>query len=502
VAVAACARNRRTPDDTLVVLVDTPTRTADPRYSSNNYEVKLSRLVTAGLTAVDTPDMKPRLDLAERIAAITPTSWLVRLRPGLKFSTGAALTAHDVAWTYHSVLRDGSDSLYHKSFRERFAAVTAVSDLEVRFELVKPLATLMTDLEFGIVSRASADERGRFRGGGVVGAGPYHLVGLTSTLVELARNPHYHGTAARLPRAELRLVRDATARTLMLVGGSADLAQNALRLDLLDDVARRPRIAVTSGPSVLLTYLMFNNDDPVLRDVRVRRAIALAIDRQAIVSAKFSGRAVLATGLLPPSHWAYHPVPQLARDLAAARALLDEAGLPDPDGEGPAPRLRLVYKTSTDAFRVSVVKVIAAQLAEVGIEVEVRPFEFATFFADIKKGNFQLASMQTSDITDPDFYFTYFHSSRIPSGELPDGGNRWRYRNPRVDDLTERGRHELEVDARRRLYDEVQTLVNADLPIVALWHEDNVVIANREVVGYEILPNARLSGLVHASKVH
>jgi peptide/nickel transport system substrate-binding protein len=287
----------------------------------------------------------------------------------------------------------------------------------------------------------------------------------------------------------------------MMVGGSADLVQNGVRLDLIDDVAKRERIAVTSGPSAILTYMMMNNTDPALSDVRVRRAIALAIDRPALVAAKFSGRARLADTLLPESHWAHAAGnTQYHHDPARARALLDEAGFRDPDGAGPRPRLRLTYKTSTDQFRVGLARIIAAQLGEVGIAVEVRPFEFATFFADIKKGNYQLGSMQTVDMADPDFYFTYFNSSRIPTKEYPDAGNRWRYKNARVDELTEAGRRELDREKRRALYDEAQHLVADDVPIIPLWHEDNVVLAHKDVSGYEILPNARLTGLAKAIK--
>ncbi|MEZ4367975.1 MAG: ABC transporter substrate-binding protein [Kofleriaceae bacterium] len=499
---AGCGRRgRQTPDDTLVVLMDTPMKSADPRYCGTNNEVKLARLATAGLVALDTPDLRPRLDLAERIDRLDDVTFEVTLRPGLRFADGSPLEAADVVWSYQSVLDPGSDSLLHKGFVDRFAAVEELDPRRVRFRLTAPLATLMTDLEFGILSRRGAGPDGRFAGGLPLGAGPYRVTALSPAVVELERNPHYHGEPAALPRLELRVVRDATARILMLVGGSADLTQNTIRLDLVDDVARRDRVEVASGQSVLLTYLMMNNDDPVLADVRVRRAIALALDRPAIIAGKFSGRAQLATGLLPPAHWAYNgEVRRYPHDPAEARRLLDEAGFPDPDGDGPAPRLRLTYKTSSDAFRAAVARVIASQLGEVGIAVEVRPFEFATFFADVKRGSYQLASMQTSDITDPDYYFSYFHSSRIPTATDPDAGNRWRYRNPRVDELTAAGRRELDPERRRVLYAEVQALVADDVPVVPLWHEDNVVLSNREVQGYVIVPNARLGGVARTTK--
>ncbi len=499
VLVGCGARDRRTPADTLVVLIDTPITTVDPRLSRNNYESKLARLVAPGLTAVDTVDLVPRLELAEAVEAVDPVTFVVTLRPGLRFSDGSPLTAVDVAFTYRTIL--GGLGPFARSLAEKLAGVDALDARRARFRLHRPLATFFTDLDMGIVSMRAAGLDGVFAGGDAVGAGPYRLVTLGDTRLTLVANPHYHGAAPQLPRLDLRIVRDATARILMLVGGSADLVQNGVRVDLLDDVAARSRVTVASGPSALLTYMMLNNDDPLLRDVRVRQAIALAIDRPAVIAAKFGGRAVLASGLLPPSHWAFNPrVTRWEHDLARARGLLDAAGLRDPDGDGPAPRARFVYKTSADQFRVAIARVLAAQLAEVGLEVEVRAFEFATVFADIKKGSFQIASMQTTDITGPDFYHTYFHSGRIPTSKDPDAGNRWRYRNTRVDELTVAGRGELDQAQQRRIYDEVQAIVADEVPVVPLWHEDNVVVANRTVRGYQIVPNARLVGLITTTK--
>lgn len=487
---SSCApRDRRTPDDTLVVVIEAAMTSADPRHAISSYDSKLSKLVHVGLTAVDTPSLEPRLELASRIDRLDDRTWEIELRADARFSDGQPVTAADVAYTYGSVLAADSDSMFHRGYAERFARVEAVAERVVRFHLHAPLATFLSDIDFGIISRS-----GR-------GAGPYVVRELTSTHAVLAVNPHYFGTAPKVPVVEIKFVRDASARLLMLVGGSADLIQNGVRLDLLDELTARPRVQLAAAPSVLLTYLMMNNADPLLRDARVRQAIALAIDRPAIVAAKFGGRAQLATGLLPPGHWAYaDDAVRWDRDLARARALLDEAGLRDPDGAGPAPRVRLVYKTSADAFRVTVARVLAAQLAEVGIEVEVRAFEFATFFADVKRGSFQLASMQTGEISEPDYYYNYFHSSRIPDARNPDGGNRWRYANPEVDRLAEAGRRELDRERRRAIYGELQRIVARDVPIVPLWHEDNVVLTNVDVQGYTITPNARLVGLRDAWK--
>lgn len=500
-ATAGCGRRTHPPADTMVVLVDTIMETADPRYCNNNYETKLSRLVAPGLTTVDTQSLDAAPMLAESWQMTDPLTWDFVLKPGQRFSDGSPVTAADVAWTFMSVIDDQSPSTSGSQFRERFKLVEAIDDLRVRFHLQKPLATMLGDADFGVLSQKAAGPDGSFPGGRVVGAGPYRVVSLDQRRVLLERNPYYAGTPARMPRLDLRVVRDAGARNLMLVGGSADLAQNSVRLDLIDDVAHDGSLAVTSGKSAILTYLAMNNDDPILKDVRVRQAIALAIDRPALIAAKFTGRAVLATGLMPPGHWAYNPnVPRWDHDLPRAKALLDAAGHPDPDGDGPRMRFKLTFKISSDQFRVSIARVMAAQLRQVGIDVDVRVLEFQTMFADIKAGSYQLSSMQTSDITDPDFLRTYFSSTRIPTPKDKNANNRWRYRNTTVDVLTEEGRRVLDQAGRKAIYDIVQYIVASDVPVVFLWHEDNVVIARRDVTGYEIMPVARLAGLASVFK--
>jgi peptide/nickel transport system substrate-binding protein len=502
VVALACgchARVRRTPDDTLVYVLESYVSDLDPRYVNTSNEAKLSRLCAAGLVSVDQQSLEPKLELAERFDQIDPLTWDVTVRADARFPDGTALTSADVVYTFTSALDPALHSTSFHAFDERFAGVEAVSERVARFHLKSPLATFRSDLEFGIVEKKVADENGgRFPGGGVVGAGPFTPISVARDHVILGRNPNYFAGAPPLGRLDFRVIPDTNARLLMLVGGSADLGQNTVRVDLVDDVLERPRLAIQSGPSAILTYLLMNNDDPLLKDVRVREAIAYAIDREKILKVRFHGRAVLATGLVAPGHWAYEPdVEKYGYDPARARQLLDEAGYPaGPDGV----RLSLVYKTSSDAFRVAVAHLIAEQLGQVGIEVEVRPFEFATFFDDVKRGRYQIATLQTSEIAEPDMYYNYFHSSRIPTDDFPNLANRWHYRSAEADRLMEEGRRELDRPKRKAIYSALQKLVARDLPVIPLWHEDNIAVINRDVQGFEVLPNARLSALARAWK--
>jgi peptide/nickel transport system substrate-binding protein len=501
VAAACGVRDRRTPDDTIVVLVEARFSSIDPRYTNSVDDVKLSRLVAPGLTSVENGSVEPRLLLAESITWRDARTADVTLRPGLRFSDGTPLTSADVVFTFESARDPALESALLRNMRDRFAGFEALDERRVRIHLTEPLATLLSDLEFGIVSRRAAGADRRFDGGTVVGAGPYLVESFDAEDIRLRRNPHWPFAAPRTERVRMRTVRDSNARALMLAGGSADLTLNSMRIDLVDDLSQGRRVELATGPGLKLTYIMMNGQDPALRDVRVRRAIAHAIDRELTMRSKLDGRALLATGLLPPGSWADNRAVETYRhDPDRARALLDEAGFPDPDGPGGRPRLRLTYKTSSDQVRVALARVWAAQLAEVGIAVEVQSFEWNTVFADYKAGNYQLGSLQSAAITEPDFLYAYFNSSRIPTPLDPNALNRVRYASDRVDQLTELARRTADRTARRAAYAELQAILARDLPIIPLWHEANVAVMNTDLRGFELLPNASLYGLLGASK--
>ena len=230
----------------------------------------------------------------------------------------------------------------------------------------------------------------------------------------------------------------------------------------------------------------------MLSNFQVRKALALAIDRQAIIRDLLRGLARPASGVLAPSHWAYHgQVAQYAFDPARARRLLDEAGYPDPDGDGPEKRFVLSYKTSQDRLRIRIAEVIGKYLEAVGIGVEIRSYEWGTFFADIRNGNFQLFSLTWVGVTEPDIYHYVFHSRSLP----PDGANRGGYANPGLDRLLEQGRRETDSEKRREVYARVQEIVAGDLPYISLWHNEEVAVLSREIRGFQVYPGGDLISL-------
>ncbi|MCA9537329.1 MAG: ABC transporter substrate-binding protein [Myxococcales bacterium] len=469
----------------------------DPRLNIRAWPGKLLHLMFEGAVSVHNAALEPRPALAERIEQPAPEVYELTVRADARFHDGAAVTAEDLRATYASVLEPSLGSPFRSLF-ERVVRMEVLDPRRLRIVINGPHAPFLSDLSLGVLPARSIGPGGRLVGP-PIGAGPYQLAARSDDVeVVLERHAPYWRGQPRTPYLVLRTVRDENTRLLALLSGAADLVQNAVTPRLVDAMRDRPELTISRGPGVAYSYLAFNLRDPALADVRVRRAIAHAIDRQRLIDHKFCGTASPSTGMLAPGHWAYSDkVDHYPYDPAAATALLDAVGLPPATAD--TPRLRLSFKTSTDKFRRNLVRLMAADLRVVGIEANVEGFELGTLLADAKSGNFQLFTLQWPGPSEPHFYNWIFHSERIPTPEAPDrGGNRGGYVNPEMDRLIDAGRVEIDPKARAAIYAQVQAIAAADLPYLSLWHEDVVAVHRRGLMGYAPLPNASLFNLWQA----
>jgi peptide/nickel transport system substrate-binding protein len=298
------------------------------------------------------------------------------------------------------------------------------------------------------------------------------------------------------------VVPDTITSALEMQKGSADIASNVLTLDMVHALEGAPGLATESGPGSNVYYLNFNVDDLALRDMRVRQAVALALDRQAIVSALWRGHARLAETLLPERHWAAAAdgdLPHYPHDPARAQALLGAAGFPaGKDGV----RLTLTLKISTDETTRLLAAILQQQMRAAGIRLELRSAEFGTFYADVTHGAFQMYILKwIGSNEDPDIFRYMYSSLSFP----PKGANRGHYVNTRVDSLLAAAAAETgptqEVQARRRAeYIEVQKILADDLPSIPLWYPETEVVHTTRVEGvhatgggnYDYLRDARV----------
>ena len=484
--LTSCTTSPTTPPGDVVVGLDTAPITLDPRFATDATAAQVGDLLFDGLTRLD--DQSRRVP---HVAASWETpdaqTYVFHLRPGFQFPDGAALTADDIKATYDSV-RDPNSRSPKQAALAPIAAIDVIDPLTLRFRLRDAFAPFLDATGLGILSTRQLGGRGVLKAlAQPTGSGPFRLVRFTpDERVVLARNPTYPFGAPHLPGIVFEVVPDAVTRLLQLRRGALDLVQNGIEPDALAWLQAQPNIAVTTRPSTSFQYLGINLRDPPLADVRVRQAIAQAIDRDAIVETILKGLATPATGLLAPTHWAYNPhVPTYAYNPKRAKELLDAAGYPDPDGDGPAPRFRLSYKTTVVELRRRIAEVLQAQLAEVGIALDVRSYEGATLYTDIRRGNFQLYSLAWVGVEDPDIYYLSCHSSQTP----PEGNNRGGFHDATVDQLTEAARRTLDVEERRRLYAEVQQRVAELLPVIPLWWPANVAVTSRRLRGFEVRPD-------------
>jgi peptide/nickel transport system substrate-binding protein len=493
-SLGACSRSTDERDArTLTVLLEAAPLNLDPRFARDTQGIKVGRLLFSGLARVG-PDVRMQPDLAARWEILDGgRRYVFHLREGAVFHDGRPVTSADVLFTYRSILDPAVGSPYLEEFQDRIEEMWAEGPHRVVFRLKRPFATFSTDVSMGIVPAHLAGDADRFARH-PVGAGAFALESWRAgEQVTLRAHPAFHLGRPKVDRLIIRTVRNEVTRYLELIGGKADVVQNGLSPLYLQVVERNPALQVVTAPSILTTYMAFNLRDPILADVRVRRAIAHAIDRDAIIKHKLLGHASPATGLLSPIHWAYSgEVPRYPYDPERARALLREAG---------HPRLKLTYKTSTDKFRLSVARVIVSQLERVGIEVDLRPYEWGTFFSDLLKGDFQICTLQWAELEEPDSLRFIFHSQRIPDPETKRGGaNRGAYRNPELDALLDLGQSTVEPAARKKIYADVQRILARDLPYVFLWHEDNIAVARRDLRGLALMPNAKFDLLRFVEK--
>ena len=287
---------------------------------------------------------------------------------------------------------------------------------------------------------------------------------------------------SRIVRVTFRVVPDAIVRALELRKGSADVEMSSLSPDMIPVLAKRAELEISERPGTNFAYLGVNFEDAVLRKREVRQALAYATDRESLVNYLLRGEARLASGILPPNHWAYEgDVRKYGYDPAAAERLLEAAGMHrGADGM----RARLTLKISTQESARLLGAALQDQWKKVGVALEVRPLETATLFSDLAKGNFQLSySIWVGANNDPDVFGFVFWSKRFP----PDGANRGHYRNARVDELVSLIQAESDREKRKALCSEVQKIVAEELPYVPLWYVD-VVSAHRKGLEVELAP--------------
>lgn len=473
ITLAGCSS--RPDPNTLVVIIESSPANLDPRIGKDAQSERIDELIFDSLVRKDEHfNLLP--GVAESWEIPDGQDYIFHLHHGIRFHDGRPLTARDVKWTLDT-MRNGSLATVKGAAYKLVDRVETPDDFTLKIHLTEPYAPLLWNLTggaFGIVPYGSDKNFNHMP----IGSGPFRFVRLSQdNEVVLERNNDYWGEPAKVERLLFKIVPDTTTRALELRKGSADIAVTSLTADIVKALKRERNLVVQEQPGSSVQYIAFNLRDPILKNVRVRQALAYAIDREPVLHYLFGDEGRLADSVLPPEHWAYNgDVAHYNYDPQKANALLDAAGyMRGKDGV----RFHLTMKTSTEETTRLLAAGLQQQLRQVGIVLDIRSFEFATFFSDVMNGQFQFYSLRWVGYSnqDPDIFEDAFHSSSFP----PKRDNRGYYSNPVVDHLIDEARQTTDQPTRKQLYGKVQQILANDLPYIDLWYFDNVVVHSKRV---------------------
>lgn len=475
VSLLGCSSTHPDPK-TITVLIEFSPVNLDPRVGTDAQSERIDELLFDSLVRKDEHfNLKPWV--AESWETRDPLTYVFHLRKGIRFHDGRTLGARDVKWSIDSMM-DGTvvSSKTATTSYQHIASIEAPDEQTVIFHMKEPDSGLpwnLSDGAMGIVPYGS-DKSFNLN---PIGSGPFKLVkNEQDNQVIVVRNEDYWAAKPKVERVRFAVVPDTTTRALELRKGSADVEINALTADMVRSLREDRRLVVEQAPGTSVQYVAFNLRDPVLSDVRIRQAIAYAIDVHPIIEYLWRDTVRPVASVIPPVHWAYDTsLRSYQREPQKAKELLRQAGYSAEAGR----RLHVVMKTSTEETSRLLAVILQQQLHDIGIDLEIRTFEFATFYADVVKGAFQMYTLRWvgGANQDPEIFEYTLDSKSF----APRRGNRSYYSNPQVDAWIGQARVELDQEKRKEIYAKIQQQALHDLPSLNLWSLDNVVVHTARV---------------------
>jgi peptide/nickel transport system substrate-binding protein len=486
-----CTKKAADDPHTLFVGISAAPATLDPRFATDAVGMRLGSLLFSSIVRVG-----PELDIIGEAAAswkYDKLTYTFQLRPGLSFpgpKGDRPLTQDDLLYTFAQAQADKSPfASALKSISKVEATYDAKTGGELKLKLSQFSATLLTDLStVKILPKDVVEAAGDDFGKKPIGSGPFEFVSADANEIRLkARAAHAYATP-QVPQVVFKIVREDNTRFLKFIKGELDLIQQDLPPAKISEIEKRGGFQVFKYPGLSMTYILVNLQDPLLKSREVREAISSALHREEIIRFKLESLAQPATSILSPAN-PFHDValapPKF--DLDHAKSVLKKAN---------ASGAELTLKTSNSTQAVENGKVLSHQLDQAGMKTKLQSFEWGTFYDDIKKGNFQLATMKWVGTTDPDIYRSAFHSKEKPPG----GKNRGGYVNAELDQLVEKGL-QIEDHAKRVAhYKKVQRMIYEDLAIIPLWYEFEVAVVSPKVEGFSPSKNGDFSALTKLRK--
>ena len=404
-------------------------------------------------------------------------TWTFHLRHDVKFSNGRPMTSKDVVYTYTRMLdpKTGSGQKYLLGSTQ---SVTAPDDYTVQFHLKTPNVALLSHLAankaVGIIAKESVDN-GTIKTQ-PIGTGPFMITDFEpGNKVVLKKNPYYWKQGLPyLDEVDIRIITDESVRQTSLMTGDIDWAIS-VPPQSLSQLRNDKNVVVDKTAAGAYWYIGVNLKQKPLNDIRVRHAIAYAINRKDITEAMTFGTGDPTQDPIPSSSaWAYNYAPY-SYDPAKAKQLLAEAGYPN------GFRMQIMPTTQYPES-VRGAQVIQQELQAIGIRVTIKTLEWAQWLQEEGKGNYDTYVCSWNGLVDPyDFFYAQHRTGQV--------FNFTGYSNPKVDKLLDEGNVTQGFDKRKAIYRQVNKMIVDDAPYIYLYNPANINAYRTYVKGYAARPD-------------
>ena len=464
----------------------------NPILANDSASSEISDWLFNGLFKYD-KDGTPTVDLAKSYEFKTPTHLIIKLREDVLWHDNVKFTSKDVIFTYEKII----DPKVFNSIKSNFQQVKSVKALDdYTIEVIysqayfKALETWMVGiLPYHILKDEENIMTSSFNKN-PIGTGSYKLKEFkTAQDIELIANENYFEGKPKIDKILYKFLPDPNTSFLYLKQKNLDIGGlSPMQIDRQIDDTFKKNYTIIQKPSFAYTYLGFNLKDEKFKDIRIRQALSLAIDRQELVDILFFGYGQICNGPFLPNSFAFNDnVKAITQNIEKAKALLKEAGY---DENNPF-TFELVTNTGND-IRINTAQILQYQLQKAGVIMKIRVMEWQAFLNTVvHPRNFETVLLGWALALMPDAY-PLWHSSSDKLG----GFNLVSYKNEKVDKLIEKGSETIDKNELGKIYKELFQIISDDLPYLFLYIPDAITVINKDIKNIE----PSFIGIMHNQK--